>query len=65
MTGRIRDIRRKYESGSQKVKRKEGRETRSKEVESKCKKICQLFSNANEQLAYSTSIQPLSYDSQS
>ena len=64
MTGRIRDVGRKYESGSQKRKRKEERETKSKEVESKCKKISQFFPNVNEQLAHSPSIQSVSNDSQ-
>ena len=64
MTGRIRDLGQKYESGSQKCKRKEERETKSEEVESKCKKISQFFPNVNEQLADSPSIQSLSNDSQ-
>ena len=64
MTGKIRDFGRKLESGSQICKRKEERETKSKEVESKCKKTSQFFPNVNEQLADSTSIQSLSYDSQ-
>ena len=63
MTGRIRDLGRKYESGSQKRKRKEERETKSKEVEFKCKKISQFFPNVNEQLADPPSIQSLSNDS--
>ena len=63
-TGRIRDLGRKYESGSQKRKRKQERETKSKEVESKCKKISQFFPNLNEQLADPPSIQSLSNDSQ-
>ena len=61
MTGRIRDLGQKYESGSQKRKRKE---TKLKEVESKCKKISQFFPNVNEQLADPPSIQSLSNDSQ-
>ena len=64
ITGRICDLDRKYESGSQKRKRKEERETNSKEVESKCKKISQFFSNVNEQLADPPSIQSLSNDRQ-
>ena len=64
MTGRIRDLRRKYESGSQKRKRKEKRETKSKEVKSKCKKISEFFPNVNEQLADPPSIQSLSNNSQ-
>ena len=64
MTGRIRDLGRKYERESQKRKRKEERETKLKEVESKCQKISQFFSNVNEQLADPTSIQSLSCDSQ-
>ena len=64
MTGRIRDLGRIYESGSQKRQRKEERDTKSKEVESKCKKISQFFPNLNEQLADPTSIQFLNYDSQ-
>ena len=43
---------------------KEERETKSKEVESKFKKISQFFSNVNEQLADPTSTQSLSYDGQ-
>ena len=39
MTGRFRDLGRKYESGSQKRKRKKERVTKSEEVDSKCKKI--------------------------
>ena len=64
MTGRIRDLGQKYESGSQKRKRREKKETKSKQVESSCKKISQFFPNVNEQLADPTSIQSLSYDSQ-
>ena len=63
MTGRIRDLGRKYERESQKRKRKEERETKLK-VESKCQKISQFFSTVNEQLADPTSIQSLSCDSQ-
>ena len=36
MTGRIRGLCQKYESGSQTRKRKEEREAKSKEVEGKC-----------------------------
>ena len=43
MTETIRDLGRKYESGSQKRKRKEQIETKSKEVESKCKKYVSSF----------------------
>ena len=64
MTGRIRDLGRKYQSGSQKRNRKEERETKSKEVESKCKKINQFFPHVNEQLADPPSIQSLRNDSQ-
>ena len=64
MTGRICDVGRKYESENQKCKRKEERKTKSKEVESKCKKISQFFLNVNEQLADPPSIQSLSNDSQ-
>ena len=64
MTGRIYDLGRKYESGSQKHKRKEERETKSKEVKSERKKISQFFPNANEQLAAPPSLQSLSNDSQ-
>ena len=64
MTGRICDVGRKYESENQKCKRKEERKTKSKEVESKCKKISQFFPNVNEQLADPPSIQSLSNDSQ-
>ena len=63
MTGRIRDLGRKYETGSQNVEEKR-KETKSKEVESKCKKISHFFPNVNEQLADPTSIQSLNYDSQ-
>ena len=45
-----------------KRERKEKRETKSKEVESKCKKISQFFPNVNEQLADPTSIKSLSYN---
>ena len=64
MTGRIRDLGFIHESESQKCKRKEERETKSKEVESKCKKISQFFPNVNEQVADPASIQSLCYDSQ-
>ena len=64
MTGRIRDLGRKYDSGSQKRKRNEERETKSKKVESKCKKISQFFPKAYDQLADPPSIQCLSNDSQ-
>ena len=47
-----------------KRKGKEKRETKSKEFESKCKKISQFFPNVNKQLADPTSIKSLSYDSQ-
>ena len=50
MTGRIRDLGRKYESGSQKRKRKDERDTKSEKVESKCKKISQFFPNVNKQV---------------
>jgi len=60
MTGRIRDLGRKYQSGSQKRKRKE----EIKEVKSKCKKINQFFPHVNEQLADPPSIQSLRNDSQ-
>ena len=40
------------------------KETKSKEVESKCKKIGQFFPNVNEQLADPTSIISSSYDKQ-
>ena len=39
----------KFESGSQKRKRKEEKRTKSKEVESRCKKISQFFPNVDEQ----------------
>ena len=61
MTGRICQ---KYQSGSQKRKRKEEKATKSKEVKSRCKRISQFFSNVNEQLADPPSIQSLSNDSQ-
>ena len=64
MIGRIRDLGRKYESGSQKRIRKDERETKSKEVKSKCKKISQFFPNLNEQLADPPSIQSQSNDGQ-
>ena len=64
MTGRIRNLGRKYESGSQERKRKEKKETKSKQVKTRCKKISQFFPNVNEQLADPTSIQCLSYDSE-
>ena len=47
-----------------KHKRKEKKETKSKEIESKGKKIGQFFPNVNEQLADLTSIQSLNDDSQ-
>ena len=47
-----------------KKRKKEKRETKSNEVESKCKKIRQFFPNLNEQLARPTSIKSLSYDNQ-
>ena len=59
----FRNLGRKYESGSQKRVRKE-REIKSKEVESKCKKISQFFPNVNQQLADPPSIQSLTNDSQ-
>ena len=62
MTGRIRDLGRKYESGSRKRKGKEG-QTKSKEVKSKCKKTSQFFPNVNEQLVDPPSMQSLSNDS--
>ena len=58
MTGRIRDLGRKFESESQ--KRKEEKRTKSKEVESRCKKISQFFPNVDEHLADPTSRQSLS-----
>ena len=64
ISGRICDLGRKYKSGSQKRFRKDEREKKSKEVESKCKKISQFFLNVKKQLADPTSTQSLSYDSQ-
>ena len=55
---------RKYESGSQKSKRKEKSERKPKDIESKCKKTNYFFPNKNEQLADPTSIPSLSYDNQ-
>ena len=43
---------------------KEERESKSKEVKSKCKKISHFFPNVNKQLADPTSIQSLSNDNQ-
>ena len=64
MTGRIRDLGQKYESGSQQRKRKEEKDTKSKEVKSKCKKVSQFFHNVNEQLADPPFIQSLSNEGQ-
>ena len=64
MTGRMHDLRRKYESGSQKRTRKEERETKSIEVESKCKKINQFFPNVNKLSADPSPIQCVSNDNQ-
>ena len=50
----------KFESRSQKRKRKEEKRTKSKEVESRCKKISQFFPYVNEHLADPTSHQSLS-----